>query len=110
MEMGLNVPAEYTMGFRYPNLGRQGVSRGDPLKDVPAICVCGETFSVTHAMCCPTGGFPTIRHNEVRDLVADLLTEVRCARVYWLSLRLLLSLVKCSEQPARMLRMTQELT
>eukprot|EP00117_Sycon_ciliatum_P038713 scpid98141/ scgid28726/ len=27
-------------------------------------------------MCCPTGGFPTIRHNEVRDLVADLLTEV----------------------------------
>ena len=27
-------------------------------------------------MCCPTGGFPTIRHNEVRDILADLLTEV----------------------------------
>ena len=27
-------------------------------------------------MCCPRGGFPTIRHNEVRDLVGELLTEV----------------------------------
>ena len=25
---------------------------------------------------CSKGGFPTIRHNEVRDLTADLLTEV----------------------------------
>ena len=27
-------------------------------------------------MSCPTGEFPTIRHNEVRDILADLLTEV----------------------------------
>ena len=27
-------------------------------------------------MICPKGGFPTIRHNEVRDLTANLLTEV----------------------------------
>ena len=27
-------------------------------------------------MICPNGGFPSIRHNEVRDLTADLLTEV----------------------------------
>jgi len=27
-------------------------------------------------MVCPTGGFPTIRHNEIRDLTAALLTEV----------------------------------
>ena len=27
-------------------------------------------------MVCPFGGFPTIRHNEVRDLTASLLTEV----------------------------------
>ena len=27
-------------------------------------------------MMCSKGGFPTIRHNEVRDLTADLLTEV----------------------------------
>ena len=27
-------------------------------------------------MTCPKGGFPTIRHNEVRDITANLLTEV----------------------------------
>ena len=27
-------------------------------------------------MSCPRGGFPSIRHNEVRDLTANLLTEV----------------------------------
>ena len=39
---------------------------------------CGTSFSVNHAMVCPFGGFPRIRHNEVRDLTAslDLLTEV----------------------------------
>ena len=26
-------------------------------------------------MICPKGGFPTLRHNEVRDITADLLTE-----------------------------------
>ena len=29
VEMGLHVPAKYTTGFRYLNLGRQGVPRGD---------------------------------------------------------------------------------
>ena len=27
-------------------------------------------------MICPTSGFPTIRHNEICDLTASLLTEV----------------------------------
>ena len=25
---------------------------------------------------CPRGGFPTIRHNEIRDITANLLSEV----------------------------------
>ena len=29
-----------------------------------------------HALSCPKGGFPSIRHNEIRDLTANLLTEV----------------------------------
>ena len=33
-------------------------------------CACGEKFSVNHALSCPTGGFPTIRHNELRDMFA----------------------------------------
>ena len=41
-----------------------------------ATCQCGTSFSVDHAMVCPFGGFPMIRHNEVQDLTASLLTEV----------------------------------
>ena len=47
-----------------------------PILDLPETCICGKEFTVEHAMCCPRGGFPTLRHNEVRDLLADLMTEV----------------------------------
>ena len=40
------------------------------------ICACLKDFTVEHAMNCPTGGFPTIRHNELRDFTASLLSEV----------------------------------
>ncbi len=36
----------------------------------------GRALSIEHALSCAKGGFPTIRHNEIRDLTADLLTEV----------------------------------
>ena len=39
-------------------------------------CACGNSFSVEHALSCPKGGYPTIRHNEIRDLTATLLSEV----------------------------------
>ena len=45
-------------------------------KNLPAKCHCGARFSVEHALSCPKGGFPTIRHNEIRDLTASLLSEV----------------------------------
>ena len=38
---------------------------------VPVVC-----HSVDHAMTCNLDGFPTIRHNEIRDLTASLLSEV----------------------------------
>ena len=47
-----------------------------PLENSPSHCSCGQPFSVEHALSCPTGGFPSIRHNEVRDMTASLLTEV----------------------------------
>ncbi len=34
------------------------------------------SFSVDHAMICHMGGIPTIRHNEIRDITATLLTEI----------------------------------
>ncbi len=46
------------------------------LKGVPSKCSCGSTFNVDHAMICLKGGFPTIRHNEVRNITADLISEV----------------------------------
>ena len=49
---------------------------GWPLENLPSHCSCGHQFSIEHALSCPTGGFPSIRHNEVRDLTASLLTEV----------------------------------
>ena len=42
----------------------------------PSSCACGSNFSVEHALSCPKGGFPIVRHNEIRDLTANLLTEV----------------------------------
>ena len=46
------------------------------LPRTPEHCAYGQKFGVDHAMCCPKGGFPTLRHNEVWDLTADLLTEI----------------------------------
>ena len=46
--------------------------------NIPCTCTyaCGKSFTVEHALSCPLGGFPSIRHNEIRDLTANLMTEV----------------------------------
>ncbi len=46
------------------------------LKNTPQTCSCGVAFTIDHAMICHTAGFPTIRHNEIRDITASLVTEV----------------------------------
>ena len=43
---------------------------------LPTKCVCGHGFTVDHAMNCSSGGFPTLRHNELRDFTAAVLSEV----------------------------------
>ena len=49
-----------------------------PIDDIPSTCVCGEVFTVDHAMICKRGGFVIQRHNELRDLYleAELLRTV----------------------------------
>ncbi len=47
---------------------------------LPLKCDCGKNFNVEHALSCAKGGFPTLRHNEIRDTTASLLTEV-CSEV-----------------------------
>jgi hypothetical protein len=49
---------------------------GWPPSNTPTSCACGASFTVEHALSCPKGGFPIIRHNEVRDLTANLMSEV----------------------------------
>ena len=39
-------------------------------------CACGTKFSVEHSFSCPKGGFPSIHHNKIHDLTANLLSEV----------------------------------
>ena len=46
------------------------------ITDLPSVCVCGEAFSVDHAMICRRGGFVIQRHNELRDLEAEMLDMV----------------------------------
>ena len=38
----------------------------------PFHCACGLSVSVDHALSCAKGGFPSIRHNKFRDLIAKL--------------------------------------
>ena len=44
--------------------------------NIPTHCVCGAAFTVQHVLSSPKGGFPTLRHNEIRDSTAKLMTEV----------------------------------
>jgi len=49
---------------------------GWQLTHLPSNCVCGKHFTVEHAFSCAQGGFPSLRHNDVRDITANLLAEV----------------------------------
>ena len=49
---------------------------GFPLAGLPTSCVCGEPLTCHHAFVCPAGGYPMARHDEIRDLLAQMLREV----------------------------------
>ena len=49
---------------------------GWALKNTLSHCSCGHTFSIAQAISCPTGGYPSIRRNEIHYNTASLLTEV----------------------------------
>ena len=40
-------------------------------------CPCGSIFDIQHSMSCNKGGFIYIRHNDLRDLTANMMPEVR---------------------------------
>ena len=43
---------------------------------LPSHCSCGVAFSVNHALSCPKGALPSIRHDRIKDITAQLLIEV----------------------------------
>ena len=61
------------------SLNKQGfvdavaLRNGWPVNGRPSICVCGSLNDVNHFMTCKKGGFVCIRHDEVRDLKANML-------------------------------------
>ena len=46
------------------------------LTNIPSTCNYGSKKDIQHATSCNKGGFIAIRHNDLRDLTASLLTEV----------------------------------
>ena len=42
------------------------------IANTPSTCICGDVFTVNHAMVCRQGAFIIQRHNKLRDLEADL--------------------------------------
>ena len=47
-----------------------------PLKGLPAMCSCGGTCNVTHALNYKKKSFLTMRHNNLRDFEADMLFKI----------------------------------
>ena len=45
------------------------------LETIPTACV-GRPFDLSHAFSSPTGAFPSIRHDWIRDTFAEFLTKV----------------------------------
>ena len=46
------------------------------IKGIPSQCPCGQKFNITHAMNCKRGGFVIMRHNNIRDFEANLLSKI----------------------------------
>ena len=59
------------------------------------LCVCRDSFNLQHALSCPKGGLVVTRHNELRNLTAEILGEV-CKNVV---IELLLTPLTVEELP-----------
>ena len=49
---------------------------GWKITNLPIFCPCGSKFNIQHSMSCKKGGFVSIRHNDLRDFSARILSEV----------------------------------
>ena len=44
---------------------------------LPSSCACGTKFNIEHALNCHRGGFVIIRHNALRDFLADAIKSTQ---------------------------------
>ena len=51
------------------------------LEGRPPNCPCGKPNTTEHSLSCHLGGYVQLRHNEIRDLTANLLKEAGCRDV-----------------------------
>ena len=49
---------------------------GLPLKRLPSHCGCSKPYNVQHVISSKKSGFVTLRHNELRDNIAEMVEEV----------------------------------
>ena len=49
---------------------------GFQIKQLPSTCECGKDFSIEHSLSCLKGGLVNLRHNAIRSLLAELLSEI----------------------------------
>ena len=52
-----------------------------PVEGLPRTCACGKVNSLEHCLSCARGGYVYLRHNQLRDLTANLLEEAGCRDV-----------------------------
>jgi len=46
------------------------------ISNVSGICFCNEKNSINHSLVCKKGGYVNLRHNSMRDTIAELLTPI----------------------------------
>ena len=51
------------------------------IKDAARKCVCGSDNSINHSLICKRGGYVSLRHNSLRDALAELLETAGCKDV-----------------------------
>ena len=67
------------LGFNFSKSGFWDAVRlryGLPLNRLSSHCDCYKPYNVQHAISCKKGGFITLRCNELRDNIAQMLEEV----------------------------------
>ena len=68
-DFGSWIQARFQLGFQHLRPRFQLVAD-------PSVFVVPQSFTVEHAFTCPHGGYPSLRHNEIRDITAQLMSEV----------------------------------